>query len=97
VVEYAVLLHPAWATPLVATRRNGRNGDGTRAYGRWERLDELPAITDGFASLPAAEPSDRQRAWWRRDAARRGLDPTAPVNRRNFVALPVLKDLGARM
>ena len=97
VVEYAVLLHPARLQPIVATRRNGMRPDGTRAYGRWQPLAELPAITEGFASLPPSELTDRQRAWWRRDAARRGLDPGAAVNRRNFAALPVLADLRARL
>ena len=95
VIEYAVLLHPARITPVVAARRNGRRPDGTRSYGHWRPLPELPPITEGFASLPAAEPSKKQRAWWRRDAALRGLDPDAAVNRRNFVALPVLSDLRA--
>ena len=97
VIEYAVLMHPARMTPIVATRRNQRRDDGTRAYGRWVRLPELPAITDGFASLPPGELSDKQRDWWRSDAARRGLNPTAKVNRRNFAALPVLADLYTRI
>src|SRR6516165_1786384 len=87
VIEYAVLLHPARLQPIVATRRNRVRPDGARAYGRWQPLPELPAITEGFASLPPSELTDRQRAWWRRDAARRGLDPDAAVNRRNFAAL----------
>jgi len=39
----------------------------------------------------------RQELWWRRAAARHGLDPDARVNRRNFAALPVLADLGLRL
>jgi superfamily II DNA or RNA helicase len=97
VVEYAVLLHPAKATPVVATRCNVRKEDGTRGYGRWRRLPTMPALTDGFASLPPSEPTEKQRSWWRRDAARHGLNPQAPVNRRSFVALPVLADLHARL
>ncbi len=97
VVEYAVIVHPARAAPIVATRRNTRGDDGTRAYGRWQRLSEVPALKDGFASLPPSDLTDKQRAWWRRDAALRGLDPLAPVNRRNFVALPVLTDLRTRL
>jgi superfamily II DNA or RNA helicase len=96
-VEYAVLLHPARMAPIVATRRNGKKPDGTRAYGRWEALPGLPVVTEGFASLAATEPTDKQKAWWRRDAARRGLAPDAPVNRRNFAALPVLTDLRTRL
>jgi hypothetical protein len=97
VIEYAVLLHPARLQPVVATRRNTVRTDGTRAYGRWRPLPELPAITEGFASLPPAELTDKQRAWWTRAAAGRGLDPAATVNRRNFAALPVLADLRARL
>jgi hypothetical protein len=97
VIEYAVLMHPAKMTPIVATRRNQRRDDGTRDYGRWVRLPELPAITDGFASLPPSELSDKQWAWWRRDAARWGLDPTANVNRRSFAALPILSRLHKRI
>lgn len=97
VIEYAVLLHPARLQPIVATRQNRVRPDGTRAYGRWQPLPELPAITEGFASLPPSELTDRQRAWWRRDAARRGLDPDAAVNRRNFAALPVLADMRCRL
>jgi superfamily II DNA or RNA helicase len=97
VIEYVVLLHPARMAPIVATRRNRKKPDGSRAYGRWAALPELPVVTEGFASLPATELTDKQRTWWRRCAARRGLDPAAPVNRRNFVALPVLTDLRASL
>jgi hypothetical protein len=97
VKEYAVLVHPARMAPIVAARRNGKKPDGNRAYGHWEALPELPVVTEGFASLPATELTDKQRAWWRLSAARRGLAPDAPVNRRNFVALPVLTDLRTRL
>jgi superfamily II DNA or RNA helicase len=97
VVEYAVLLHPGKTAPIVATRRNTCRADGMRAYGHWKELTELPTITDGFASLPPSDLTANQRGWWRREAALRGLDPSAPVNRRNFVALPVLTHLRTRM
>jgi hypothetical protein len=90
VVEIAVLVHPAKANPLVATRRNACKDDGTRAYGRWRRLPELPQINDGFASLPASEISPKQRAWWRREAAMRGLDPQASVRISAQITLPIL-------
>jgi hypothetical protein len=63
VTEYTVLLHPARMTPIVAMRRNQRRDDGTPAYGRWVRLPELPAITDGFASLPPGKLTEKQQRW----------------------------------
>ncbi|MHB1424975.1 MAG: DEAD/DEAH box helicase [Gemmataceae bacterium] len=94
--QWAILVHPAGSDPIVATRINGRAEDGSR-YGRWQQQDRLPEIRDGFASVPAGSLSPKQERWWFSEAARYGLDPGAPVNRRSFAALPVLADLGLRL
>jgi hypothetical protein len=94
--QWAVLVHPAAAEPVVATRLNARREGGT-AYGRWQPHDVLPEINGGFASVPAGGLSPKQELWWRRSAARHGLDPRARVTRRSFAALPVLADLGLRL
>jgi hypothetical protein len=94
--QWAVLVHPAAAEPVVATRLNAR-GEGGTAYGRWRPHDGLPEINGGFASVPAGGLTPKQELWWRRSAARHGLDPCARVNRRSFAALPVLADLRLRL
>jgi hypothetical protein len=93
--QYAVLVHPAAAEPLCATRINQRVSTGTR-WGRWEQCP-VPTITNGFASVTAGQPSEKQLAWWTRSAKRYGLDSTATVTRRQFAALPVLADLGLKL
>ncbi len=90
--EYAILLHPCSSQPLYATRENLRDS-GTVQYGKWRLIEKLPDMR-GFGSAPAKTVSDKQRAWWQRAAAAKGLDPKAEPNRRNFAALPVLTDLG---
>lgn len=90
--QYCCITHPASEQPLWATRLN-RAGN----YGRWQRC-EPPVAVKGFASGKATQLSDKQRAWWERDAARYGLDPNPEnVTRRTFAALPVLTDVGARI
>jgi len=96
VEQYAVILHPTRPEPLWARRVNVAQSDGSRAYGKWSRC-EAPADLTGFASVPPGPLSDKQSAWWKRSAARFGLDPAATVTRKNFVALPVLSDLRARL
>lgn len=91
--EYAILLHPCSSQPLYAARENTRSGDGSASYGKWRMIEKLPDMR-GFGSAPAKTVSDKQRAWWQRAAASRGLDPKAEPDRRNFAALPVLTDLG---
>lgn len=92
--EYTIFLHPARAEPLVATRVNDRS---TGTYGKWKQIDELPDFKGGVASTPSGEMSEKQAEWWRKAAARHGLDPDAKVNRKQFQALPVLSDLKARI
>jgi hypothetical protein len=89
--QYAVLLHPASAEPVAASRLNAAG-----AYGRWGPAD-LPDMEGGWASVAASALTDRQRSWWRRAAARHGLDPGYEPDRRQFAALPVLCDLNLRL
>lgn len=96
VTNYAAFVHPTMAAPLWAMRVDAKKADGTRAFGRWRQCDP-PSDLTGFASVPAPACSEKQLAWWKRDAARFGLDSEAEVNRRSFQALPILCDLGARV
>ena len=95
VVEYCVLVHPgreaAWAVKV-----NGKNDDGTRNWGSWRKC-EAPADVTGFSSVAPRALSEKQTAWWKRSAARYGLDPEQDVTRKNFQALPVLADTGRRL
>jgi hypothetical protein len=90
--DYVILAHPCSSTPIVAYRESTVNDRQERDWGKFQRVERLPDL-GGYASAPAKTVSERQAAWWGRDAARFGLDPAAKVTRRNFVALPVLKDL----
>jgi superfamily II DNA or RNA helicase len=94
--EYAVLLHPCSSEPLYAARENVRGAEGNVTYGRWKAIDRLPDVR-GFQSATAKAVSEKQAAWWQRSAGAFGLDPKAAVTRRNFSALPILVDLGARL
>jgi len=94
VVQYCAVLHPCKPQPVWAVRENVRGPDGTM-YGRWKSA-RAPEGLQGFQSVSRGEMSDKQRAWWVRDAARYGLDPLAPVDKKAFQVLPVLKDLGVR-
>jgi hypothetical protein len=94
VVEYCALVHPT-ADPVWASRVNGEV-DGKRTYGRWVQCDP-PVDLKGFASKAPSQPSEKQLNWWKRSAARHGLDPEQTVDRKSFTALPVLSDLGLRL
>lgn len=90
--QYCCITHPASPDPLWATRINTAG-----AYGKWQRCEPPHGFT-GFASGRGAAISDKQRAWWERDAEKHGLDPSPEsVNRRTFAALPVLAQLGVRV
>lgn len=97
VVQYAVIVHPLEPDPTWACRTNERGEDGvTATYGRWRACGAPPDLT-GFASLPGSPVSEKQLAWWKRSARRHGLDPSIEPTRKQFAALPVLADLGARL
>jgi len=95
-VDYAVLVHPTSTEPIYASRKTVTSATGELNYGRWTQIDSLPDLT-GFASAAPAALSEKQSAWWKRSARRHGLDPDAKVDRKNFAALPVLKDLNMKM
>lgn len=97
VTQYACVVHPGREEPLWATRSNERTDDPRKPlYGRWRRCD-APADLAGFASVPPSPLSEKQTAWWTRDAARYGLDPAAKVTRKTFSVLPVLSDLRTKL
>lgn len=96
VTEYFVAVRPDQLEPLWARREYVRLGDGRTSYGRWTRCDP-PNDVQGFASLPPRPVSEKQAAWWKRDAARHGLNPDVEVTRKVFPALPVLADLRAKL
>lgn len=93
VIEYTIITHPAYPDPICARRTRGV---GSFTDCRWEPLASIPIIEAGFASIPARRMSEKQEAWWKRDAGRYGLDASAAVNARSFQALPVLANLRRR-
>lgn len=95
VTEYAAIASPLHSEVLYARRVNERKADGTR-YDRWERIDAIPNLDTGFASVSKGSLSPAQRSWWVNAARFYGLDKDAKINRRQFVALPVLKQTGFR-
>lgn len=95
VVEYCVLVHPG-REAMWAAKVNGRNDDGTRSWGSWRKC-EPPSDVTGFSSVAPKALSEKQEKWWKRSAARYGLDPEQDVTRKNFQALPVLADTGRRL
>jgi DNA repair protein RadD len=95
--EYFVFVLPGGSAPLCASRTNGARPDGSMDWGKWA-VCTLPADFAGFQTSAAKWPvSEKQAAWWRRDAKRLGLDPLAQVDGRTFAVLPVLSHLGVRI
>lgn len=95
--QYTCIVHPMRSEPLWAVRVNQRTDDPMKPhYGRWSRC-EPPLDLSGFASVPPAPITEKMTAWWIRDAAKRGLDASAKVTRKNFTVLPVLTDLRVRL
>lgn len=93
--EYACLYHATFPELIWATRRHS-DTDGTRQWGRWQRV-EAPLELRGFASQSPRAPSPKQISWWESSAKFHGLDPDVSLTRKNFAALPLLKDLGLRL
>jgi hypothetical protein len=95
--QYATIVHPARVEPVWATRVNEIKEDGSRGYGRWQRLDVPPVDVTGFKSMDGSPVSEKQLAWWKRAASGFGLDRDAIPNRKQFGVLPVLVDLHMRL
>jgi len=91
--EYACLVtHDAirWA------ERVHDDSSGQRSWGRWQAAD-APGELRGFVSQGAKPPTEKQIAWWEKSASYYGLASDAKLTRKNFAALPLLKDLGLRL
>lgn len=99
-VQWAVLLHPAKADPIVAARKLTKRLDGTYDYqskdAKWVPAS-LPDNMTGFASSAAGSMTPAMKDWWKKSAGAFGLDPNATPNRRSFQALPVLANLRTRI
>ena len=95
VTDYAALAHPG-LPPIWAVRVHVKKEDGSRDWGKWQRC-EAPASLRGFGSASANPVSEKQRVWWKRSAAGRGLDPSFEPDKRSFAALPFLMDLNMRL
>lgn len=95
VVEYSCVVHPC-SDPIWCTKVNTRDAAGNRSWGSWQKCPAPESLT-GFASVPPADLTPKQRAWWNRSAAGMGLDEKQEVTRKNFVILPVLTNIGVRL
>ena len=99
-IQWAVLLHPLRAEPIVAKRQIRKKADGTYDYEarpKWVKVDKLPEELTGYSSTNAGVLTEPMRAWWKRSAKWVGLDNKAEVNRKTFQALPVLMDIKERL
>ena len=95
--SYAAIMSPLHENIVYARRQNVKaSSTGDTTYGRWERIDSIPELEGGFASVHKGEISEAQKAWWKRSARWYGLDVTAEPNNRTFQSLPILKDTGLR-
>lgn len=89
--DYCVIVHPLKADPIWAKKESIRPPGGEYSWGRWSRCD-APSDISGFASLPPSPLSEKQRAWWERSAASKGLDAAAEITKKQFPVLPVLTE-----
>jgi hypothetical protein len=95
--DYAVLVHPIREEIIWARKDSIRNSyTGELSWGKWYRC-EPPSELSGFASLPPQSLTEKQKEWWMRSAASKGLDPDFEVTKKQFPALPVLFDLRTRL
>lgn len=96
--EYYIICLPHIPDPIVFTRQNSNvkwvDQQPTRQWGKW-KLTEMPAELLGYRSSNSRNRlSDKQRAWWKKSAAQKGLDPTKheKLTGRQFAILPALYD-----
>ena len=97
--EWAILHDPSRDEPIVARRQVVAVAGEETTYSPWVAAP-LPADFAGYATSSwRATASEKMKAWWKRSAAKFGLDPDAAdtIKGRQFAALPVLKDTGLTM
>jgi superfamily II DNA or RNA helicase len=91
--EALIIAIPGDETPRVLEREVGRG-----VWGKWSVSDFRDDGYTGWGkTTPSKALSAKQRAWWERAAARKGLDPKAPPTRQGFPILPALCDTGATL
>ena len=94
VYDYAIMLHPASSDVFYARRLRGNAETG---WGKWSRVDGIDDLDGGTArSMPGGDATEKQQRWWSRAAKSYGLDGTVAVSKKQFQALPILKDCGVR-
>lgn len=95
--QYFCVVAPTSGEVIFAGRENVKMEDDKWGYGKWKAIP-IPSDLQGFATSPKAwEPSEKQMAWWQRDAIRYGLDPLPPREVRAWQVLPVLAALGRKV
>lgn len=104
IINYAAIIHPAVADPIWATQIkvkkewNAETSKWDMEYGKWERCEQ-PTDLVGFKSIPTGKITVPMENFWKASygAKAHGLDPKATVTKKNFQALPILKDLRIRL
>lgn len=94
--EYGCLCHPTEPEPFWGVRKHGTKPDGSRDWGRWERVTP-PTELRGFVSQAGHEPTQGQVDFWKKKAASCGLNPDVKLTRKNFAAMPFCLHLGLRL
>jgi hypothetical protein len=93
--EFAAILHPLHPDVMWAQRTNSINEFGETQWGNWQHCAP-PDDIQGFASMSANKISDKQLAWWKKQATYYGLDVNVTPTNKQFQVLPIMKDLGIR-
>ena len=99
VTEWAIIIPPGTVDTIVAKKTSIREEGKPCVWGKWKETP-LPENFEGFATSNARYSlSKKQKLFWRRAAARHGLDREASedLTARQFQILPVLSDLRKKM
>lgn len=96
--ERCILIDPTSERVISAVRSINSQAVGKDRFGPWVREPKAPAKLNGFrAARMSGKVSGPQAAWWKREAANRGLDASILPTRAQFFALPTLVDCKAGM
>lgn len=93
--EYACLLDPLSPVAVWGVRRHTADAQGQRRYGTWTKCPEPEGLV-GFQSSTSGPLTEKMVKFWNGSAAGRGLDVGQEVDRKRFVVLPFMLDLGFR-